>query len=262
MALSFSLRRALGDSSTYVRGMGEAKSSVQTQIENASARLKAIGAYPEQKNSQNFLLKVLDILARPGYGATGFIREFTNPQAGGTPGEFDPLGAFCGTPGEFDPLGAFWRGLKGEEKFSGKDVFMDIGLSGDEGIFGGEAKWYNPSPAGALGLVLDIFNPLDPLNWLGFGVGDDIVKGASKGFNALVDAFGATKAAQIADILTASAKAADTVGDVAGAAKAADTIGDIAKGAKAVDTAGDAARAAKATASVLDDLGAETVGKS
>ena len=248
MAISFALRRALGDNSMYTRGQSGAKSSVQTQIENASTRLNAIGEYPEQKNSQNFLLKVLDIIARPGYGATSLIREFTNTQAGGT-------------PGEFDPLGAFWRGLKGEEKFTGKDVFMDVGLSGDEGIFGGEAKWYNPSPAGALGLVLDIFNPLDPTNWIGFGVGDDIVKGTSKGLNALTEAFGATKAAQIADILTASAKVADTVGDVAGAAKAADTIGDIAKGAKAVDTAGDAARAAKATASVLDDLGAETVGK-
>jgi hypothetical protein len=248
MAISPALRRALGDNSMYIRGQSGAKSSVQTQIENATTRLNAIGEYPEQKNSQNFLLKVLDIIARPGYGATGFIREFTNTQAGST-------------PGEFDPLGAFWRGLKGEEKFTGKDVFMDVGLSGDEGIFGGEAKWYNPSPAGALGLVLDIFNPLDPINWLGFGVGDDIVKGASKGLNALTDAFGATKAAQIADILTASAKVADTVGDVTGAAKAADTIGDIAKGAKAIDTAGDATRAAKATASILDDLGAETVGK-
>ena len=248
MALSSSLRRALGDNSMYVRGMGEAKSSVQTQIENASARLNAAGVSTEGQKSQNFLLKALDIISRPGYGATGLIREFTDPSSGGT-------------PGEFDPLGAFWRGLKGEEKSTGKDVFMDVGLSGDEGIFGGEAKWYNPSPAGALGLALDIFNPLDPINWLGFGVGDDIVKGASKGLNALTDAFGATKAAQIADILTASAKAADTVGDVADATKVVDTIGDTAKAAKTVDTAADAARAAKAATSILDDLGAETVGK-
>lgn len=248
MAISSALRRALGDNSMYTRGQSGAKSSVQTQIENASTRLNAIGEYPEQENSQNFLLKALDIIARPGYGATGLIREFTNPSSGGT-------------PGEFDPLGAFWRGLKGEEKSTGKDVFMDVGLSGDEGIFGGEAKWYNPSPAGALGLALDIFNPLDPINWLGFGVGDDIVKGASKGLNALTDAFGATKAAQIADILTASAKVADTVGDVADATKIVDTIGDTAKAAKTVDTAADAARAAKAATSILDDLGAETVGK-
>lgn len=248
MALSSSLRRTLGDGSSYIKGMSGAKSSVQTQIENAAARLNAAGVYPEKKKSQNFLLKALDIIARPGYGANNLLREFTNYQGGST-------------PGQFDPLAAFWRGLKGEEKSSGKDVFMDVGLEGDTGVFGGEAKWYNPSAAGALGLVLDIFNPLDPINWIGFGVGDDIVKGTSKGLNALTDAFGATKAAQIADILTASAKVADTVGDVAGAAKAADTIGDIAKGARAVDTAGDAARAAKATASVLDDLGAETVGK-
>jgi hypothetical protein len=248
MALSSSLRRALGDSSMYVKGMDGAKSSVQTQIENATTRLNAAGVSAEGQQSQNFLLKALDIISRPGYGATGLIREFTDPSSGGT-------------PGEFDPLGAFWRGLKGEEKSTGKDVFMDVGLSGDEGIFGGEAKWYNPSPAGALGLALDLFNPLDPINWLGFGVGDDIVKGASKGLNALTDAFGATKAAQIADILTASAKVADTVGDVADATKIIDTIGDTAKAAKTVDTAADAARAAKAATSILDDLGAETVGK-
>ena len=226
MSLSPSLRRALGDNSGYVRGqLGQ--SSVKTQISNAKSRLSAVGVDPEEgKNNQNFLLKTLDILARPGYAGANMLREFTSQNKGA--GE---------TPDTFDPFAAFARGLTGKEKTTGKDIFTDQGMSGDTGIFGGEAKWYNPSAAGALGLALDIFNPIDVTNWIGFGVGDDIIKGTSRGTRALTDAFGATKAAQISDLLMSSAKSVDDVTD-------------------AVRTSGKALNASK----TLDDLGADTVG--
>lgn len=207
MPLSYLGRMKLGDNSSFLKR--QEKSSVQTQIGNAQNRLQSAGVdYSNDGSSQNFLLKVLDVISRPGYGATNAIREFTNPYAGST-------------PQEFDPLAAFWRGLKGQDKAQGKDIFTDLGWEGEKGIFGGEAKWYNPSVAGAAGLALDIFNPLDPVNWLAFGIGDDIIKGGAKGANALTDAFGATKATQIADILKKGSKSIDDLG--------AESVGKLAK---------------------------------
>lgn len=162
MPLSYLGRMKLGDNSSFLKR--QEKSSVQTQIGNAQNRLQSAGVdYSNDGSSQNFLLKALDVLSRPGYGANNAIREFTNPYAGST-------------PQEFDPLAAFWRGLKGQDKAQGKDIFTDLGWEGEKGIFGGEAKWYNPSAAGAAGLALDIFNPLDPVNWLAFGIGDELIK--------------------------------------------------------------------------------------
>jgi len=207
MPLSYLGRMKLGDNSSFLKR--QEKSSVQTQIRNAQNRLQSAGVdYSNDGSSQNFLLRVLDILSRPGYGATNVIREFTNPHAGST-------------PQEFDPLAAFWRGLTGQDKAQGKDIFTDLGWEGEKGIFGGEAKWYNPSVAGIAGLALDIFNPLDPVNWLAFGIGDDIIKGSAKGMNALTDAFGATKATQIADILKKGSKSIDDLG--------AESVGKLAK---------------------------------
>ena len=142
----------------------------------------------------------MDILSRTGYGASNAIREFSNEYAGNT-------------PDIKDPLAAFWRGIKGEERSTGKEIWEDVGLSGTKGVFGGESKWYNPSPAGALGLATDIVNPLDPLNWVGFGQGDDIIKGGSKGTKALTEAFG-TKGGQIADIIKVATGAADKLDDL------------------------------------------------
>lgn len=235
MGLSKEARYALGDRSNFItKGLSQDNnSSVSRQLDNARTRLYSVGVNPEENKGQdkNFLLKTLDLISRPRNAADNMIREFTNTYAGST-------------PGDFDPLGAFWRGLKGDEKTQGKDIMEDIGLNGDTGIFGGEAKWYNPSAAGAAGLALDIFNPLDATNWVGFGVGDDIVKGASKGLNALNDAFGATRAAQIADLLNSTKKVADVVEGVTDTAKAVDKVSDTAKAVSAVD-----------------DLGAENVGK-
>ena len=207
MPLSYLGRMKLGDNSSFLKR--QEKSSVQTQIRNAQNRLQSAGVdYSNDGSSQNFLLRALDILSRPGYGATNVIREFTNPYAGSTPQEFDPLAAFL-------------RGLKGQDKAQGKDIFTDLGWEGEKGIFGGEAKWYNPSAAGVAGLALDIFNPLDPVNWLAFGIGDDIIKGGARGVDALTDAFGATKATQIADILKKGSKSIDDLG--------AESVGKLAK---------------------------------
>ena len=230
MSLSFELRKALGDNSGYVnRQLSQSSTStVQTQMNNARTRLNSVGVdTTKDKSDQNFLLKALDVISRPGYAADSMIREFTNPYAGST-------------PGISDPLKAYWRGITGKEKSFGKDIMQDLGLNGDTGVFGGQAKIYNPSVAGAAGLALDIFNPLDLVNWIGFGVGDDIVKGSAKGVKALEDAFGSGAASQIADLIKGAAKTADTVAD---ATKAVDTVSDA---TKAID--------------VLDDLGASDVG--
>lgn len=172
---------------------------VNRSNENMRTRLQSVG-YEEPKKEKNFLVSLFETLARPGYGANNLIREFTNRDQGATPGQFDPLKAYV-------------RGFTLKERPTGKEVMTDLGIEGEKGMFGGDAKLYNPSPAGALGLALDIVNPLDALNWLGFGLGKTAVKGGVKGTQALERAFGSA-GSKIASALGKSVDdlAAPTVG--------------------------------------------------
>lgn len=196
MALSKSLLHGLGGgsyltSSSLSSEEKDPLDAVRTGINNAETRINYAGedAPPQE---EGFLSSVLKNLSRTGHGAISLLREFSNPDAGLT-------------PGEFDPLSAFGRGFMLKEKGTGKDVMQDFGMDGTQGIFGGDAKWYNPSAAGAAGLALDILNPLDPINWLTFGVGGAAKTGGLKGTEALLKAFGEEAGNKIAANLGADA---------------------------------------------------------
>ena len=187
MAISKALLNGLGRGvrSGAANAVADPMASVNSSVDNATTRLAALGvAAPTPKS--NFLVDVLKNLSRTGYAGANVIREFSNPEGGNTPGTFDPLKAFT-------------RGLTLEETPMGKDVFTDIGMKGNEGIFGGGIggnSFFNPSPAGMAGLALDILNPLDALNWVAPGLGKTTIKGGVKGAELLTKTFG-TKAAQI-----------------------------------------------------------------
>jgi hypothetical protein len=157
------------------------------RIAGAQQNLTELGGTIPTK-SPNILGWLLENLPRTGYGASNVLREFTNNEAGIT-------------PDKFDPLQAFGRGFTKQETPLGKDIMMDLGMSGDKAIFGGGTPHiYNPSPAGLAGLATDILNPLDPLNWVSFGLGGAVKSGGLQGSKALEKAFG-TKGAQIAAML-------------------------------------------------------------
>lgn len=163
------------------------------QTENIKTRLTAIGEEKRiEKPSKFNVTSLLKALARPGYAASGFIREFTDPDEGMT-------------PGEFDPLQAFWRGLTGEEESKGSDIMKDIGIENDK-------------LAAVLGFALDVVNPLDMLNWVSFGVSKAITTKGLKGLPALEKAFGEKAASAI---YTALGDSADNIG--------ANTVGELSK---------------------------------
>lgn len=206
MALSKSLLSGIGrkgsnfGSDLSKLGEDDTNQNLDNSINNSYTRLAAIGAdAPTPKETT--LTKILKNIGRTGYGATNLLREFTNPEQGNTSGTFDPLAAFR-------------RGFNLEETPTGKDVAQDMGLSGTKGVFGGESKWYNPSPAGIAGFALDVVNPLDPMNWLTFGLGGAAKSTGVKGVQALEKAFG-TKSADIIAKLGSGALSdvgADSVG--------------------------------------------------
>jgi hypothetical protein len=150
---------------------------VQKEISNLRQRLSSVGM-EESRRPMSPLLTILETLTRPGYAVTNLIREFTSPDKGAT-------------PGEFDPLQAFWRGLTLQEKPQGKDIMTDIGVS-TEPVF--EAKVgpvkVSPSPAGIAGFLFDVLNPLDPINWLTFGAGKLAAKTGATGVKAIAQSFG------------------------------------------------------------------------
>lgn len=203
--LSSSTLAGLGYKSTYTPEL----TSTERQLANATTRLSSVGEeVPESK--PNFLIRALDVLSRTGYGANNALREVSNYEGGATPNNFDPLSAFM-------------RGVRGEERTSGKDVISDImkaqGQDPDIGLFGGKSKWYNPSTSGVVGLGLDIVNPLDPVNLLAPGMGKTITKGTARGADALTHAFG-SKGKAIAEILSKTDKVdnlgAKSVGELMG----------------------------------------------
>lgn len=96
-------------------------------------------AFPEldEEQSRGAFLKGLELLNRPHSAISGFL-------AAGFRGE--------------DPFTAAAQALIGQEQFSGKDVLEALGAEP-----GGKT-------ARRAGLAFDILNPLDPLNFIGFGV--------------------------------------------------------------------------------------------
>lgn len=157
------------------------------RISSAQDKLTELGGeVPKQRT--NVLGWLLENLPRTGYAASNALREVVDTDAGLTPGEFDPLAAWM-------------RGFKKIEQPLGKDIMEGFGLSGDKALIGGgDPHIYNPSPAGLAGLALDIFNPGDPLNWVGFGLGGVAKKGGVTGAQALNKSFG-TKGTEIARLL-------------------------------------------------------------
>lgn len=150
---------------------------VQKEVVNLQRRLSSVGV-TEPERGVGLLYGILETLARPGYAASNLIREFTSPQAGET-------------PGIFDPLQAYWRGLTLKERTTGKDIMEDVGVS-KEPLFtlGLGPLTISPTPAGIAGFTLDVLNPLDPLTWLTFGIGNVGIKGGLTGGKALVKTFG------------------------------------------------------------------------
>lgn len=160
---------------------------VAGQLTSARDKLTGLGGEVPEKRT-NVLGWLLENLPRTGYAASNALREVVDRDAGLTPGEFDPLAAWM-------------RGFKKIEQPLGKDIMEGFGLSGDKALIGGgDPHIYNPSPAGLAGLALDIFNPGDPLNWVGFSLGNVAKKGGVTGAQALNKSFG-TKGTEIAKLL-------------------------------------------------------------
>lgn len=103
----------------------------------------------EEKPSEGNLWKLLDLINRPGYTATGAERALLKGE---------------------NPLTGAWRGLTGQDKFTKSDILGDLGWN-PESTAGKFAK-------GALGFAGDILDPLDALNWIGLG---QVSKTAGKG---------------------------------------------------------------------------------
>ena len=158
------------------------------RIQNAQGKIQELGGdVPKPKTTA--LGWLLENLPRTGYGATNMIRELLQPDEGLTPGEFDPLAAWM-------------RGFNKIEQPLGKDIMTGFGLEGDKAMLtGGDPHIYNPSAAGLAGLLLDIFNPADPLNWIGFGTGSAVKSGGLRGAKALEKSFGSQSAQRIASLL-------------------------------------------------------------
>lgn len=158
------------------------------RIQNAQGKIQELGGdVPKPKTTA--LGWLLENLPRTGYGAANMIRELLQSDEGLTPGEFDPLAAWM-------------RGFKKVEQPLGKDIMTGFGLEGDKAMLtGGDPHIYNPSAAGLAGLLLDIFNPTDPINWIGFGLGNTAKSGGLKGAAALEKSFGKTAAANVSKLV-------------------------------------------------------------
>lgn len=138
---------------------------LQTELENAQMRIRAVGEEPDKKEF-HLLPAIFEALRRTDYAATNLLRELIP----GKQGDEDDV---------FDPISAFIRGLKGEERITGKELVSEMGLS-DKPLFEaniGPVK-IAPSLAGIVGFGVEALNPLNPLNWLTFGAGKALTSGA------------------------------------------------------------------------------------
>ena len=159
-----------------------------TEVSNLNTRLNTVGMSPEVSSPGPFI-SLLRLLARPGSATLNVAREFTNANAGPTPGRFDPGAAFI-------------RGLTGKQETWGKDIVQDLGVSSNPlfrtSIMGMKIA---PNAAGMLGTAIDLLNPLDPLNWLLPGAGKVGMRAIPKGMPLLERAFGSQVATELAEKL-------------------------------------------------------------
>jgi hypothetical protein len=164
---------------------------VGKEVGNLETRLHSVGQSTES-TKHHPLISILQNLSRPGYGVMNAVREYTNPFSGATPGVRDPLKAFA-------------RGFSLEEPTRGKDIMRDLGAS-DKPYFKAHIGPVTiaPNTAGLLGTAADLLNPLDPLNWVGFGVGKAGKLGAqsiTKGYKLAERSFGKEAAGELAEKL-------------------------------------------------------------
>jgi len=149
---------SIDEQSSYIKAL-------ETELENAPKRIRAAGEQPDTKEF-HLIPAIFEGLRRTDYAATNLLRELIPGQQGDEDETFDPVSAFI-------------RGLKGEDKITGKQLVSDLGLS-DKPFFEtqlGPIK-IAPSVAGIAGFGLEAFNPLNPVNWLTFGAGKAITSGA------------------------------------------------------------------------------------
>jgi len=150
---------------------------VLQEIANAQGRLGQAGQAQagEPARSPGFLGTLFDLLSRPIHGINTMLQEFADPNVGFT-------------PGVKDPLKAFWRGLSGQEKTWGRDLARSMGISDEERLF--KLGPWEPTKASLAGTLMDVFNPLDPLNWILPGVSKAPIKGAETAVEALTRILG------------------------------------------------------------------------
>ncbi len=142
--------------------------SLMSELESAPKRIEAVGGQVGSPKKA-LLPSILEGLRRTDYAATNLLRELIPGQQGSE------------TPG-FDPGAAIMRGLRGEEKITGKDLVSQLGVS-DKPLFEanvGPVK-ISPSAAGIAGFATEVLNPLNPVNWLTFGTGGAVKKLAAEG---------------------------------------------------------------------------------
>lgn len=166
-------------------------SSAATQANNLTTRLNAVGVDTDTRNplekllnltpDQNFIFDIFELIDRPGQA----VRNAIAPE--------QDTG---------NVLTNALAGLTGEQKTSGSDLIdRTLGTVSEDASLGEKALH------GALGFGAEIL--LDPLNWVGVGLADDVVRGAGN----------------VADVAKAADKAQDASKLIFGFNKGQDLLG-------------------------------------
>lgn len=141
---------------------------VQREIQNAKIRLMASGE-PVPEQEPGVLVKILENLGRFSHATMGGLHALENDESVGE---------------------GIKRGFLLQDRYTGRDVAEDMGISRDPLFRTHIGKInFSPSAAGIVGLGMDLLNPLDPLNWVGFGIGKGVGE-AVRGEKLLTQAFG------------------------------------------------------------------------
>jgi hypothetical protein len=166
-------------------------SNISQMSQNLKLRLNSAYQNPEKyiPRKSNLLLDVLNVISAPGYAANNLVK-----------------GALKGKA----RLSDYIEGFTGQQKTEGSELFETIGVK-------------SPAISSVAGFLWDVFNPLDPLNYLQFGIADDALKGSLKGVDALTRGFG-KYGDEIVNVLTDAGKTVDDIADIG-----APTVGKLAK---------------------------------